>query len=230
MARARALLAKPHTPPVASAGTEQPAGTRRPSADSRSRRAAIVRSAPAGAPAPGPAGTGGGRARPARASQGRGHPAVMRPPGWLPRRPAPSPRSEGPRRRASRAAKAGGGTGPDRQAGLEGSGDWRTQAPRRRLSGEAWAPSPSSPSSPFLPSALLPSPRPQIHLHVSGSHTCVPSTYCPGTTFVTTNQPILVSYYLLNITIYSDFISFLRHLFSRIPPRVPHWHIVITTP
>lgn len=106
MARARALRAKPHTLPVASAGTERPAGTRRPSADSRSRRAAIVRSAPAGAPAPGPAGTGGGCARPARASQGRGPPAVTRPPGWLPAAPlrlrAPRARGAelpGPRRR-----------------------------------------------------------------------------------------------------------------------------------
>ena len=79
--------------------------------------------------------------------------------------------------------EAGGGTGPDSQAGLEGPGDWRTEAPRRRPSGEAWEPSPSSPSSPFHPGALLPSPRLQIHLHVSGSHTRVPSTYCPGSTF-----------------------------------------------
>lgn len=163
-------MEKPYKRPVASAGPKSLAGTRRPSADARSRGAAIVRSAGTWQGQTRPAGTRGRRApavrpRPARHKQGRL--AVTRPPAGSPL-PRWSPRSKNPRR--SFLSQEGWRPGSIRKSGQrEGGGPAR--------GGPGHPPPQRHPPS----QARYSRPRPQIHLHVSGSSICVPSIHCPVT-------------------------------------------------
>lgn len=160
LTRARALQAKPHAPPFASARPERPAGTRRLE---RRRHEPQGRHRP---PAPARAWARRGQRQPrvpARASQSRGRPAVMRPPGWFPPlrlRSAP-PRARGPRFPGRRRREAGPRLGRPWTRGIPGLtlGD-----PEATSLLEAWAPGlrplhrhPSSQALPRRP------PPPKFH-------------------------------------------------------------------
>lgn len=163
-------MEKPYKRPVASAGPKSLAGTRRPSADARSRGAAIVRSA----------GTWQGQTRPA-GTRGRRAPAV-RP---RPARHKRSPGGDAPSCRFPAAPLVSTLQEPEARSFLSQEG-WRPGSIRKSGQREGGGPARGGPGHPppqrHPPSqARYSRPRPQIHLHVSGSSICVPSIHCPVT-------------------------------------------------